>query len=36
MGYKNVSSLKGGLGAWKTAKKRLDQNVKTYSERVEY
>ncbi|KAJ3408885.1 hypothetical protein CcCBS67573_g08524 [Chytriomyces confervae] len=37
MGYKNVSSLAGGIGAWKSAGKPIDApGGKTYTEKHDY
>ncbi|KAJ3180151.1 hypothetical protein HDU85_004154 [Gaertneriomyces sp. JEL0708] len=36
MGYQNVSSLAGGIGAWKKAGQPLVQNFQMYSERAQY
>ncbi|KAJ3269479.1 hypothetical protein HDV01_001363 [Terramyces sp. JEL0728] len=36
MGYKNVSSLKGGIGGWKNDGNYIVTNQVVYSERLEY
>ncbi|KAJ3407774.1 hypothetical protein HDV05_005299 [Chytridiales sp. JEL 0842] len=36
MGYKNVASLQGGIGAWKLKAKRIEQNTKTFSDKLDY
>ncbi|KAI8926350.1 Rhodanese-like domain-containing protein [Entophlyctis helioformis] len=36
MGYKNVYSLKGGIGAWKQSSLPIVANEKTYTEKIDY
>ncbi|KAJ3320087.1 hypothetical protein HDU76_000386, partial [Blyttiomyces sp. JEL0837] len=36
LGYKNVSSLAGGIGAWRNAGMPVRQNFRSYSEKLSY
>jgi rhodanese-related sulfurtransferase len=36
MGYRNVSSLKGGIGAWAAKDYPIEENYGTFSEKEDY